>query len=106
MFSKIDIFSIVVDHFATLKNYKTGKIYLPDLLVFFIVPLLLSILLVHFKVQVGKDFANAVLTCFSIFAGLLFNLLLLIFDIADKQSASRQDGVHPSFARLMLRIAY
>jgi len=91
MFSKINVSSIVVDHFLTLKNYKTGKIHMPDLFLFFAIPLFLSIALVYFKVQIGKDFANIILTCFSIFAGLLFNLLLLVFDIADKPSASQQD---------------
>lgn len=84
MFSKINIFGIIYDHFCTLKNYRNGKIYAPDLVLFFLIPLIISGFLSHRGFIISANLANVLLTCFSIFAALLFNLLLLIFDIADK----------------------
>jgi high-affinity Fe2+/Pb2+ permease len=84
MLSKINILSIVVDHFNTLTNNKSGKIYIPDLIVFFCAPLVISGLLLFKGSVISNQLANVLVTSFSIFAALLFNLLLLVFDIADK----------------------
>lgn len=78
--TKIDVKDIIYGHLKTLKNYQTGKYSIKDVLTFFIFPLIISILLTM-KSVVSKEGIQIILTVFSIFAGLLFNFLLLIMDI-------------------------
>ncbi len=83
MFDKINISRIVKDHLATIKNYKTGKISLNDIVLFFLFPIIISFIIV-FNFILCKDIINILITSFSIFAALLFNLLLIIYDIINK----------------------
>ena len=84
MFDKINVAKIVRDHVATLKSFETDKYRSSDFILFFFFPLLLSGILVYFKFILGKDFINILATSLSIFAALLLNLLLLIYDILRK----------------------
>lgn len=84
MFDKINATKIVRDHVATLKSFDTDKYSSSDFLLFFFFPLLLSGILVYFKFILSKDFINILATSLSIFAALLLNLLLLIYDILRK----------------------
>lgn len=78
--SKINILDIIKEHLKTLKNYSTKKISAKDLLTFFIIPAILVICL-RKKCIVNQNSIQIILTVFSIFAGLMFNLLILIMDI-------------------------
>jgi len=78
--TKINVKDIIYGHLKTLRNYQTGEYSIKDLLTFFIFPLIISILLT-LKSVVSKEGIQIILTVFSIFAGLLFNFLLLIMDI-------------------------
>lgn len=86
MIEKINIFRIVKDHINTLKDYETGTYYAWDFVIFFIIPLIISIILISYHVTIDRDMANALITSLSIFAALLFNLLLLIYDITRKDA--------------------
>jgi drug/metabolite transporter (DMT)-like permease len=81
---KINVFRIVRDHFGTLRDYQTGKLSVSDLIVFMLCPLIAAFACVYKSVSFDKDALIAVLTAFSIFAGLLFSLLLLVFTLTDK----------------------
>lgn len=96
MFGKINVLGIVRDHILTLTDNRTGKVYYPDILGFFIFPLLISILLIFLDFPLNDGIVNALITSFSIFAALLFNLLLLVYDIAGKleDSARATNGVN------------
>jgi hypothetical protein len=96
MLNRINVLRIIKDHFLALKSNKTGKVLFSDVFIFFGIPLLLSILLVYFNVLLDKDIVNLLITIFSIFVGLLFNLLLLIFDISEKLNFSKSKGVKSS----------
>ncbi|UEC42442.1 MAG: conserved membrane protein of unknown function [Methanothrix sp.] len=85
MIEKINIARIIKDHINTLKDYETGKYYPWDFILFFIVPITISIILIICDIIIDKDMANALVTSLSIFAALLFNLLLLIYDITRKE---------------------
>jgi hypothetical protein len=84
---KINILRIVVDHFGTLRNYQTGQLSISDLAVFLLLPIAGASACAYFKITFDKDALIAVLTAFSIFAGLLFSLLLLVFSLTDKNDA-------------------
>lgn len=85
-FSKINILKIVIDHVSTLKDFGRSKISRFDVFVFFISPLILASSLVYFRTILNSELANLLITVFSIFAGLLFNLQILMFDIVGKVS--------------------
>lgn len=91
MFNKINVMEIVEKHLSTLKNQRTNKIHLPDVVLFILLPFLLSLILVCFSNLLNKDIANILVTAFSIFAGLLLNLLLIVFDLVDKQGNNNKN---------------
>lgn len=103
MFSKINISDIVRDHLKTLKNYQEVTYCLSDFVLFFGVPLILAVALCLFGVYIDSDSANPLITIMSIFAALLFNLLILIVDILKKDKARHQAGAMPSEANGFLR---
>lgn len=86
MFAKISVIGIVKDHISTLRSNQTNKIYYPDIFLFFCLPAVLSGLMTYTGVLLNDGLVNALITSFSIFSALLFNLLLLVYDIAGKKS--------------------
>lgn len=93
MFDKINIKNILKDHFSTLQNERTGNKDVLDYIVFFIIPLLISGMLVWVFNDL-KQFASILITSLSIFTGLLFNLILLTYDLIkrnEKQGLASKD---------------
>lgn len=84
IFTKINIVKIVIDHVATLKDYNRAKYSYLDIILFFVFPLFISGILILFSVLLNKDLVGILINVFSIFAGLLFNLLVLIYDVISK----------------------
>lgn len=87
LFSKINVSVIVSDHFQTLKDFGHSSISIFDIFIFFVLPILLSVLLVLSGFRLTTELVGLLITAFSIFAGLLFNLLILMFDIIGKVSS-------------------
>jgi len=84
-FSKINISGIIKNHFGTLKNYGSNNYSVSNILLFFVAPLASSIVAVYaFKLSLNKDVIGILINVFSIFAGLLFNLLVLVYDVISK----------------------
>ncbi len=102
MFSKIDIRDIVRDHFATLVDYETGRRSFSDHILFVVIPLIASGVLLLLRIQLSEPAVTVLITALSIFAGLLFNLLVLIDSLADRKAAPTGD----SDARLMMKSIY
>src|SRR5437899_10819167 len=88
IFTKINATRIVRDHLHTLVHEHSGKISVSDLILFYGIPLITAFLLVWFKGTFGKTIGGVLITSFSVFAALLFNLLLLIYDIVSKSTLS------------------
>lgn len=78
--TKINVLDIVVRHIQTLKDYSLNRVSKKDISTFFILPAIVAITLA-LKGHITNNGIGIVLTVFSIFAGLLFNLLILIMDI-------------------------
>jgi hypothetical protein len=87
VFAKIDIRDIVRDHLATLVDYRTQRASPLDYVLFFVVPAVVAAALMFLKVGLTDSAVNVLITALSIFAGLLFNLLVLIASLADKRAA-------------------
>lgn len=105
--AKVNVFRIVKDHVSTLKNYGASKVSTSDIVIFFILPLAASGCMVFvFDMELDSDLANLLITVFSIFAGLLFNLQVLMFDAIGKVSSTENlpSGINQknSFRRRMI----
>jgi hypothetical protein len=80
MLDRINILKIIKDHIGTMRslNQSSNRIYWKDFMLFFILPISMSILLVwkdySFKEQLGN-----LIAAISIFGGFLFNLLAIIY---------------------------
>jgi len=86
MFNKIDISNIFNDHIATLVDNSTGERATGDIILFFVLPLIPALLMVLYKASLDTNIVSILVTCMSVFAALLFNLLLLIYDIIRKST--------------------
>jgi hypothetical protein len=82
--NKINVLRIIRDHFGTLRDFQTGKLSGSDIFVFFVLPLGVASSGVYFHIAFSGDVLIAILTAFSIFAGLLLSLLLLVFSLTDR----------------------
>lgn len=87
--NKINVWRIIVGHFESLRDFGDPRVSLADVLFFFGVPLVVSAagLLLGWRLYI--DALNALLAAFAIFAGLLLNLLILIYTFS-------ADSTHPS----------
>ena len=87
---KVNVLRIVVDHIGTLRDYSTKKYRFSDFLLFFGVPLAIAGALVYSYGSLQPNLISIVATSLSIFAALLFNLLLLVYDVTEKSKGYRE----------------
>ena len=83
----IDLFnpwSIVAAQIDTLRSFQTKRLSPVAVILFFGVPLLTAAGLLFRDVTITESAANVLITSMSIFAGLLFNLLLLVYDVVSR----------------------
>lgn len=89
---KINPAKIIRDHVLTLKSYDTGKYSVGDFFVFILLPFGIAGYLAYYFPKsdkntteiFNKDVVDILVTSLSIFAALLFNLLLLVYDLVKK----------------------
>lgn len=89
MLAKINITRIIKNHFETLQNANTKKASFDDYLTFLIIPFAITAILFYFKVYITETALNVVISTLSILVGLLFNVVVLIFDIIKRDSANK-----------------
>lgn len=89
MFSKINISTVLRKHFATLKNDNTQKLDWDDYLLFLVLPIFISIVLIYFDCLLSDQLINIVVSSLSILVGLLFNIIVLLFDIIKRDSQQK-----------------
>jgi hypothetical protein len=80
--SKINVFRIISDHFATLRDYRTGKTSAMDIVLFVLLPLFAAVITWWTGFNFDSSVLNGMLSAFAIFAGLLLNLLVLLCGFA------------------------
>ncbi len=90
---KFNIFFIIRDHFDTLRNYNdNNKISGWDIAIFYFFPIMIAGLLMFLCNNINDSpeasLVNIFVTVFSIFIGLLLNLLVLNVDLKDKFTTS------------------
>jgi hypothetical protein len=84
--SKIDVRDIISDHWATIVNANTGKPSLGDVSVFVLFPGLVAAALISFDALMTDAVIGGIISGLSIFVGLLFNVLVVIFDIVKRDT--------------------
>lgn len=82
---KIDVTRIIVAQVRTMRDNSTQKYSPADLLLFYGLPVLLAAGGSYFGWKFNADVLNALLAAFSIFAGLLLNLLILVYTFSSQQ---------------------
>ncbi len=85
--AKLNPIDIVFDHLSTLVRIDTKKLDYWAIIILFILPLLLSVFLLYRFDVLSSNIVNILISTFSIFVGLLLNLLLLIYDLTKKFNA-------------------
>ena len=90
--NKINPVKILHDHFATFRDYNTKKGSIEDVIIFIILPLLSAVGFIYFFADISSSLTPILFTIFSIFVGLLLNLLLLIYDLTKKFDLSEKNG--------------
>jgi len=98
--NKLNVSRIVSEHFATLTDARTGLLSWGDVFEFFGLPALIAGAAIWFGVRFNYNVLSAILTAFSIFAGLLLNLLMLVFSFAEK---AQNGGILADTRRKLLR---
>lgn len=85
MLSRVDISLIIKAHINTFKQ-ANGQISWKDALTFALLPNLFGISLIYcLNYKIDNNAVSILITSLSIFAALLFNLLLLLYDLAQKE---------------------
>ncbi|QEL56461.1 hypothetical protein [Chromobacterium paludis] len=90
MLSKINIKSIIISHVKTLRNSTSPDVCWSDFIVFYIIPFVFALGL-SIKFDITESFVNGVVTAASIFAGLLLNLLVLVYTVLSRQRPTPPD---------------
>lgn len=84
MTKKIDFSSIIKDHFKTFHVHSNGGVSWADWTLFIGFPILVAVAISLTDFKLNNELITAVITAASIFAGLLLNLLVLIYTILIK----------------------
>ena len=97
LFDRINISLILKKHIETFYNYGelnfNGKRTIPlsDKITFIFSPIIVTLIVVISGIRLTNDYVNIIITSLSIFVGLLFNLLILIFDLTRKQKSKLKE---------------
>lgn len=95
MLTRINILTIIIDHFRTLRRVDkpVSKMSWPDIFLFLLFPLSVGIVLTMLQFNIRPYIGNLI-TAVSIFGGFLFNLLAIIYSQIDKvrAEAERSEG--------------
>lgn len=90
---KISLSAIIVAHFNSLRDYRTGKVSYSDLFVFFLCPAIIAGLGFIFELKVSNESFDVLISAFSIFSALLFSAQVAIYGIFRADRRRLQDPV-------------
>jgi len=89
MLKKINIIGIISNHLKTLYNENTGKLGLDDFVTFLLIPLIITVGLLFFDIRLTDSAITIIITTLSILVGLLFNVIVIIFDIIKRDNTKK-----------------
>lgn len=82
---KINVSSIVRDHFETLYDSRSNRASFSDVVIFYVAPVVAAIFSYYFKVNLDSDAYNISVTFFGIFIALMLNIQVAIFSIFQRK---------------------
>lgn len=85
-----DIRKVFVNHFDTFKYPGKSK-FNSGIYSFFILPAIVSAALIFFKICLSESYVSLITTVLSIFIGLFFNVILIIFDLIQRANSDEND---------------
>ena len=77
---KINVKTIIKDHIRTLVNSKSQQADTSDWFTFFLLPSVFSFLWIWFDILLTTEYVDIIVSALSIFVGLLFNVVVILFD--------------------------
>ena len=101
---KINVADIILRHIKTLTNTTTKKAEFGDFLLFLIFPTSATVILLYLKLYLNKDLVDILCTSLSIFIGLFFNVIVLIFDLVNK--TKRESVKNDLLKELLINISF
>nr|WP_321412845.1 hypothetical protein [uncultured Allomuricauda sp.] len=101
---KINIIGIIKDHLKTLVNDNSQKPDFSDYFTFLIIPFVVSGILIWLKIDLSDKATNIVITTLSILVGLLFNVIVILFDILKRDNT--QQVKNDLLKQLLTNISY
>lgn len=87
--SRINVYSILKDHLQTLRSQPDNRLYMAEVFCFFVVPFALGAADLWLGWRMNDGVVNLTITVFSILAGFLINLLVLLYSISQKNIAEQ-----------------
>lgn len=108
MFSRFNIFKIVLAHFRTLCDEATGYIKRGDIFILFIIPMLPALFSGWTATRLSDAAIGAWISAFSVFAGLLFILLILVYGVDEnfKVTAGNMERAKELVRQTFVNIAF
>jgi protein-S-isoprenylcysteine O-methyltransferase Ste14 len=88
---KIDVRDIVIGHFGTLTNARTGRTSFEDIATFYIFPGLVAMLAGFHKERFPENFYSVAISVFAIFAALLFSVQIALFSILQRDMSANSE---------------
>ena len=85
IFPKISMHEIIRAHLDTLVDYPTDRVSRSDYFLFFGIPTIISLIIILFDNNISNEFSSLLITVHSIFSALLLNLLLTVYEMAQKK---------------------
>jgi putative flippase GtrA len=104
--SKIDVRLIVQDHFATFIDEGTKKTSWGDIGLMIGLPICVALIAVLGGFKIGEQNIGTLISVFAIFAGLLFNVLVLIYSFSDGSTGKPDDVRSRLLAQCFANISY
>jgi len=101
IFDRIDMSAIFSQHLTTFYHYEKKKFHhkteipFSDKLLFLFLPLFFAAFLCLMGLAFDKDYVNITLTCLSIFIGLLFGLLTMVFSMVQENQKIKLENIEP-----------
>lgn len=97
--NKINPFRIISDHFRTLKEHGSTSMGVGDAFIFFLIPMILAGVSFWREINFKAETVNIIVTAFSVFAALLFNLLMLIYGLVQRKDDSNESRLKATFLK-------
>ncbi|MCH8489002.1 MAG: hypothetical protein LAT81_03595 [Oceanicaulis sp.] len=89
---KINVSSIVVDHFKTFRNDSTKKVSFADIMLFIFLPVISAAITYHTDPNMDQNTYGLAIAFFGVFVALLLNMQVAIFAVFQRKRNGSGDG--------------